>query len=152
MSKAKLGELFFKERALKVSVGSKRVPSIAISERILRNLITGLILLFLMTLATALFLQLSASRDRSIVASTKHTALVLRAAASDLSATLGAGFAGGRTVRALVPEDLAEVLPADTGMRGRLFGRWFRKIWLRFFLRIRVCVADCSGAGSGRSG
>ncbi len=121
MSKAKLGELFFKERALKVSVGSKRVPSIAISERILRNLITGLILLFLMTLATALFLQLSASRERSIVASTKHTALVLRAAASDLSATLGAGFAGGRTVRALIPEDLAEVLPEDTGTRGRLF-------------------------------
>ncbi len=121
MSKAKLGELFFKERALKVSVGSKRVPSIAISERILRNLITGLILLFLMTLATALFLQLSASRERSIGASTKHTALVLRAAASDLSATLGAGFAGGRTVRALIPEDLAEVLPQDTGVRGRLF-------------------------------
>ena len=121
MSKAKLGELFFKERALKVSVGSRRVPSIAISERILRNLITGLILLFLMTLATALFLQLSASRERSIVTSTKHTALVLRAAASDLSATLGAGFAGGRTIRALVPEDLAEVLPQDTGVRGRLF-------------------------------
>jgi len=121
VSKAKLGELFFKERALKVSVGSKRVPSIAISERILRNLITGLILLFLMTLATALFLQLSASRERSIGASTKHTALVLRAAASDLSATLGAGFAGGRTVRALIPEDLAEVLPQDTGVRGRLF-------------------------------
>jgi hypothetical protein len=66
MSKAKLGELFFKERALKVSVGSRRVPAIAISERILRNLITGLILLFLVTLATAMFLQLSASRDRSI--------------------------------------------------------------------------------------
>jgi hypothetical protein len=70
VSKAKLGELFFKERALKVSVGSRRVPSIAISERILRNLITGLIVLFLVTLATAMFLQLSASRDRSIELST----------------------------------------------------------------------------------
>ncbi len=117
MSKAKLGELFFKERALKVSVGSARVPAIAISERILRNLITGLILLFLVTLATALYLQLSSSRDRSIVASNNNTQLVLRAAASDLSATLGGSFAS----RKLVPEDLSEVLPETAGVRGRLF-------------------------------
>ena len=117
MSKAKLGELFFKERALKVSVGSARVPAIAISERILRNLITGLILLFLVTLATALYLQLSSSRDRSIVASNNNTQLALRAAASDLSATLGGSFAS----RKLVPEDLSEVLPETAGVRGRLF-------------------------------
>jgi hypothetical protein len=92
MSKAKLGELFFKERALKVSVGSRRMPAIAISERILRNLITGLILLFLVTLATAMFLQLSASRDRSIQLSNDKTSLVLRAAAGDLSAALGIGL------------------------------------------------------------
>jgi two-component system cell cycle sensor histidine kinase PleC len=117
VSKAKLGELFFKERALKVSVGSARVPAIAISERILRNLITGLIALFLVTLATAFYLQLSSSRDRSIEASNKHTQLVLRAAASDLSATLGGNF----SARKLVPEDLSEVLPEHTGVRGRLF-------------------------------
>jgi two-component system cell cycle sensor histidine kinase PleC len=121
MSKAKLGELFFKERALKVSVGSRRVPAIAISERILRNLITGLILLFLVTLATAMFLQLSASRDRSIQLSNDRTSLVLRAAAGDLSAALGIGLGGDQAPRKLVPADLQEVLPADTGQRGRLF-------------------------------
>jgi two-component system cell cycle sensor histidine kinase PleC len=121
VSKAKLGELFFKERALKVSVGSRRVPSIAISERILRNLITGLILLFLVTLATAMFLQLSASRDRSIQLSNDKTALVLRAAAGDLSASLGIGPAGAGNVRTPVTADLQEVLPPDTGNRGRVF-------------------------------
>ena len=121
MSKAKLGELFFKERALKVGVGSSRIPAIAISERILRNLITGLILLFLGTLATALFLQLSESRDRSIEVSKTHTELILRAAASDLSAALGTSFAGSQTSRKLVPEDLSEVLQQTDGSRGRLF-------------------------------
>ncbi len=117
MSKAKLGELFFKDRALRVGVGSARVPQIAISERILRNLITGLILLFLTTLATALYLQLSASRERSIEASNNHTQLVLRAAASDLSAALG----GGLAQRGLQSEDLAEVLLHSSGTKGRLF-------------------------------
>ncbi len=121
MSKAKLAELFFKERSLKVSVGSRRLPPIAISERILRNLITGLILLFLVTLATAMFLQLSASRDRSIEFSNDQTSLVLRAAAGDLSAALGIGLSVDDSPRELSPADLKEVLPSDIGQRGRQF-------------------------------
>jgi two-component system, cell cycle sensor histidine kinase PleC len=66
LAKTQLGELFFKERALHLALAPRNLARITISERGLRNLITVLIVLFLITLGTALLLQLMMSRNGHI--------------------------------------------------------------------------------------
>ncbi len=111
MAKAQLGELFFKERGLRLALATGRWSSVTISERALRNLITILIILFLITLAVALVLQLSLSRNGHIAEHNRVTALQAQVAARELAQSLGGGMATGTTPRRPVAEDLDAILP-----------------------------------------
>ena len=66
VGKTNIGELFFKERSLRLPSPWPERLKLAISERHLRLLITALIILFLVVLGAALFLQLLQSRSSHI--------------------------------------------------------------------------------------
>ena len=97
------------------------LAGIKISETALRNLITVLIVLFLVTLGTALTLQLLVSRDHHLNAHNRQSVMHLKIAASELSAILGAGLASGTSHRVPDLEDLAAVLLPHAVEAGRIF-------------------------------
>jgi two-component system, cell cycle sensor histidine kinase PleC len=121
LPKAQLLELFGRERALKLPLAMHGLAAIKISETALRNLITVLIVLFLVTLGTALTLQLLVSRDHHLNAHNRQSLMHLKIAASELSAVLGAGLAGGTSHRVPDSEDLAQVLLPHAVEAGRIF-------------------------------
>ncbi len=120
MAKTQLGELFFRERKLRLPVATPRWATISISERALRNLITILIVLFLITLGTALILQLSISRKTHIAEHNRLSVLHAQIAASRLKEELGAGIAGG-TLRPPVQEDIEAAVPLADRPPNRIF-------------------------------
>ena len=119
--KAGIGELFGRERALRLPPLVRGLSSIQISERALRNLITILIVVFLVMLGVALVLQLSASRQRHVTENSRLSTLYLKMAASELSGVLSAAMTEGQTTRPISTEDLAQVLPAEAIQAGRGF-------------------------------
>jgi two-component system cell cycle sensor histidine kinase PleC len=121
LPKAQLLELFGRERALKLPLAIHGLSAIKISETALRNLITVLIVLFLVTLGTALTLQLLVSRDHHLNAHNRQSVMHLKIAASELSAILGAGLAAGTSHRVPDSEDLAAVLLPHALEAGRIF-------------------------------
>jgi two-component system, cell cycle sensor histidine kinase PleC len=121
LPKAQLLELFGRERALKLPLAIHGLSVIKISETALRNLITVLIVLFLVTLGTALTLQLLVSRDHHLNAHNRQSVMHLKIAASELSAILGAGLAAGASHRVPDSEDLAAVLLPHAVEAGRIF-------------------------------
>ena len=121
MPKAQLLELFGRERALKLPLAIHGLSAIKISETALRNLITVLIVLFLVTLGTALTLQLLVSRDHHLNAHNRQSVMHLKIAASELSAILGAGLAAGTSHRVPDSEDLVAVLLPHALEAGRIF-------------------------------
>ena len=118
MAKTQLGELFFKERMLRVPT---RWAGIAISERSLRNLITLLISLFLISLGAALSVQLSVSRNMHISEHNKISLLNAQIAANRLRSRLGEGITKGETARIPLQEDIEEALPPARRPQGRTF-------------------------------
>jgi two-component system, cell cycle sensor histidine kinase PleC len=118
VAKTQLGELFFKERMLRVPT---RWAGIAISERSLRNLITLLISLFLISLGAALSVQLSLSRNMHISEHNKISLLNAQIAAHRLRIRLGEGIAKGETARIPLQEDIEEALPPARRPQGRTF-------------------------------
>jgi two-component system, cell cycle sensor histidine kinase PleC len=121
LPKAQLLELFGRERALKLPLAIHGLSVIKISETALRNLITVLIVLFLVTLGTALTLQLLVSRDHHLNVHNRQSVMHLKIAASELSAILGAGLAAGASHRVPDSEDLAAVLLPHAVEAGRIF-------------------------------
>jgi two-component system, cell cycle sensor histidine kinase PleC len=118
VAKTQLGELFFKERMLRVPT---RWAGIAISERSLRNLITLLISLFLISLGAALSVQLSVSRNMHISEHNKLSLLNAQIAANRLRSRLGEGIAKGETARIPLQEDIEAALPPARRPQGRTF-------------------------------
>jgi two-component system, cell cycle sensor histidine kinase PleC len=118
VAKTQLGELFFKERMLRVPT---RWAGIAISERSLRNLITLLISLFLISLGAALSVQLSVSRNMHISEHNKLSLLNAQIAANRLRSRLGEGIAKGETARIPLQEDIESALPPARRPQGRTF-------------------------------
>ncbi len=121
LPKAGIGDLFGRQRALRLPLLARGLASVHISERALRNLITVLIVVFLVMLGIALILQLSVSRQRHLVENNRLSTLYLTIAASELSGVLGTGIGDGQTVRRASPEDLEQVLPPEAAQAGRTF-------------------------------
>ncbi len=121
MSKAQIGGLFFKERRLRVPLATRRLSSITISERALRNLITVLIILFIATLGTALALQLFVNRNEHITAHNKQSTLYAQIAAAELAKTFGAANGQATVPSPPASEQIAKALPGDAGQAGRTF-------------------------------
>jgi two-component system cell cycle sensor histidine kinase PleC len=121
VAKTQIGELFFKERSLRLPIALSRWPEITISERALRALITILISLFLISLGGALALQLSVSRNAHIAEHNKLSLLHAQLAANHLRNVLGRGFMNGETGRLPVQEDIDAAVPEARRPAGRIF-------------------------------
>jgi two-component system, cell cycle sensor histidine kinase PleC len=121
VARTQLGELFFKERILRLPIATSRWSGIAISERALRTLITILISLFLISLGAALALQLSVSRNAHISEHNKLSLLHAQLAANHLKAVLGRSIVNGETARIPVQDDIEAAVPEARRPEGRTF-------------------------------
>ena len=121
MSKANLGELFFSERRLRLPLLFRKWSTISISERVLRNLITILIILFVMTLGTALALQLYVNRKEHIAEHNTQSLLYFNLGAFELNNRFETDAGNGAVMRLPVEEDLKRALPKNAGSAGRQF-------------------------------
>ncbi len=121
MSKAHLGGLFFHERRLKVPVWFRRWSTISISEHLLRNLITILIIIFILTLGTALGLQLFINRTAHIEEHSRQSLLYFKLAVFELDNQLEREAESNAVLRLPTTHDLARALPPQAGKAGRHF-------------------------------
>jgi two-component system cell cycle sensor histidine kinase PleC len=121
VARTQLGELFFKERILRLPIATSRWSGIAISEQALRTLITILISLFLISLGAALALQLSVSRNAHISEHNKLSLLHAQLAANHLKAVLGRSIVNGETARTPVQDDIEAAVPEARRPEGRTF-------------------------------
>jgi len=121
VARTQLGELFFKERILRLPIATSRWSGIEISERSLRNLITLLISLFLVSLGAALALQLSVSRNAHIAEHNKLSQLHAELAANYLTQVLGRSIVNGEAMRIPVQEDIEAAIPLRQRPQGRSF-------------------------------
>ncbi len=119
MSKAQLEGLFARDRGLRLPLSS-RWTTFTVSERLLRNLVTVLIFLFMVSLGTALVLQLANNRKSHISNHNKTSMLYLQIAASQLSTTLSGGIGGVSLIKADEFE-LKSALPRDALSNGRAY-------------------------------
>ncbi len=120
MSKAHLGGLFIKDRSFRIPLSS-RWKHITVSERLLRNLVTGLIFLFLIILGTALVLQLSKNRNEHVRDHGKVSQLYLQIAATQLSGALGTSLGKSKNLIQPDPLELKMSLPPEATTAGRFY-------------------------------
>ena len=113
LGKTHIGELFFKERVLKLPSPWPGRFRITIAERHLRLLITSLIVLFLLMLGSSLLVQLTDSRTRHVAEQNRLSALHGQLVAQHIKADMAAAQAAGRTPPVLSSDYLSALLPAD---------------------------------------
>ncbi len=121
MGKAQIGELFVRERALRLPSPLPGKWRIMISEKSLRRLITILTALFLFALCVSLLSQLLQSRSSHLVEQNRLSILHTQLAAQNIIATLSADVASGQTVRPLTAEFLSQSLVAGALAEDRVF-------------------------------
>ena len=121
MGKTQIGELFFKERLLRLPSPLPQRLRLAISEKSLRLLIMGLIVLFLLSLGTSLFLQLMQSRSMHLSEQNHLAALHGRIAAQGIRMAYGQPFDNDRTVPPMNSDLLAQMLAPEALAEARIF-------------------------------
>ena len=121
MGKTQIGELFFKERLLRLPSPLPQRLRLAISEKSLRLLIMGLIILFLLSLGTSLFLQLMQSRSMHLSEQNHLAALHGRIAAQGIRMAYGQPFDNDRTVPPMNSGLLAQMLAPEALAEARIF-------------------------------
>ena len=121
MGKTHIGELFVKERVLKLPLPWTDGFRFAITERSLRLLITSLIVLFLALMGGTLLLQLTDSRATHLAEQNSFSALYGRAAAEALKADAAAARAKGLEPQAMTSAYLETIVPAKALEEGRIF-------------------------------
>ena len=120
MSKTHLGGLFARDRTMRLPL-TRGWTSITVSERSLRNLVTGMIFLFLLTLGLALAMQLYTNRQTHLVKHNKLSQLYLKVAASDLGGMFATGVAMGLKPQVPNSQDIKSSLPPDGDSAGRQY-------------------------------
>lgn len=121
MGKTQIGELFFKERVLRLPSPWPERFRIAISERNLRLLITSLIVLFLLVLGSALLIQLMESRTTHVNEQNRLSALHGQLAAQHIKTDFATAAAAGGAVPDVDLAYLGRLLPADALSEQRIF-------------------------------
>ena len=119
LAKVQLGQLYFKERALRLPDTALPVKTPAVSERTLRRLILGLILIFLICLGTGTTANLVGNRIATIDEQARVSALYADLVARGLEVRLGDGAANGGIPRIPTDSDLAASLPEGAEATGR---------------------------------
>jgi two-component system cell cycle sensor histidine kinase PleC len=121
LGKTNIGELFFKERTLRLPSPLPRRYQFAISEKSLRLLITGLTVLFLISLGISLFLQLMQSRASHLFEQNRITALDAGVAALAIEKSFAEAERNGNTPPLMSDAFLGDMLPADALLEERTF-------------------------------
>jgi len=121
LGKTHIGELFFKERVLRVPSPWPGRFRIAIGERHLRLLITSLIVLFLLMLGSSLLVQLTDSRTTHVAEQNRLSALHGQLAAQRIKAEIAGALAAGRTPPVVSSDYLRALLPPDALAEERVF-------------------------------
>jgi two-component system cell cycle sensor histidine kinase PleC len=110
VGKTQIGELFFRERGLRVPSPWPERIGMVISERSLRLLVTVLTGLFLTALGVSLFLMLLQSRGAHLDEQYRLSALYGRLTAQSIRAAHAEAAAAGRTAPAMANDFLAAAL------------------------------------------
>ncbi|MBC8038351.1 MAG: PAS-domain containing protein [Rhizobiales bacterium] len=121
MGKTQIGELFFKERSLRLPSPLPHRLRLAISEKSLRRLIMGLIVLFLLSLGTSLFLQLVQNREDHLTEQNRLAALYGSVAAQNIRMAFDKPLASGQTTPPMNSDLLEHLLPPDALAEARIF-------------------------------
>lgn len=121
MGKAHIGELFFRERALRLPSPLPGKWRITISERSLRRLITALTALFLLALCISMLAQLLQSRSSHLAEQNRLSILQAEIATEKIVAALSADVAKGQTVRPLTAQLLSQSLLPGAMAEDRVF-------------------------------
>ena len=121
LGKTHIGELFFKERVLKLPSPWPGRFRITIGERHLRLLITSLIVLFLLMLGSSLLVQLTNSRTTHVAEQNRLSALHGQLVAQRIKADISAAQAASRTPPVLNSGYLRSLLPKDALAEDRVF-------------------------------
>jgi two-component system, cell cycle sensor histidine kinase PleC len=121
VGKTHIGELFFKERVIRLPSPWPRLVRIAISEHHLRQLITSLIVLFLLVLGSALLIQLIDSRTIHVAEQNRLSSLHGQLVAQRIKTSYAQAAAIGETPPVMEPSHLKKMLPADALAEQRVF-------------------------------
>ncbi|MCA3573762.1 MAG: hypothetical protein IOC86_07565, partial [Aestuariivirga sp.] len=121
MGKTQIGELFFKERVLKLPSPWPDRFRITITERHLRLLITGMIVLFLAMLGGSLLMQLADSRAAHVAEQNRLSALHAQNAAQRIKWDFAEARRQGQTPPVVNSAYLLSILPPDALAEKRTF-------------------------------
>jgi two-component system cell cycle sensor histidine kinase PleC len=121
VGKTQIGELFFKERMLRLPSPLPQRLKLAISERSLRLLITALIALFLLSLGTSLFLQLSQNRTSHLSEQNRLSSLHGKLLAANIRLAFEAPLSSGQTPPPLNSALLRQLAAPDAFAESRIF-------------------------------
>lgn len=121
VGKTQIGELFFKERLLRLPTPWSKRFKVAISERHLRLLITGLIALFLLVLGSALLLQLLQNRASHVSEQNRLSVLHGKIVSQSIAIRYARKAETSDQPSELNSSVLSEVLPPDSLAEARVF-------------------------------
>ncbi|WP_373503864.1 PAS domain-containing sensor histidine kinase [Aestuariivirga sp.] len=121
MGKTHIGELFFKERVLRLPSPWPDRFRITISERHLRLLITSLIVLFLLVLGSALLIQLMDSRTTHLAEQNRLSALHGHLAAQRIKTDFAQAALAGETPPVMDADYLRKILAPEALAEKRVF-------------------------------
>ena len=121
MGKAQIGELFFRERALRIPSPLPEKWRILISEKSLRRIITILTGLFILALCVSLLSQLMLSRNSHLEEQNRLSVLHAQITTQNIINALSADVVAGKTVRPLSTELLVSSLAEGALAEDRSF-------------------------------
>ena len=121
MGKTHIGELFFKERVLRLPSPWPARIRITITERHLRLMITGMIVIFLAILGTSLLMQLANSRKSHLAEQNRFSALHGQLVSARIKADFAEARRNGVTPPVLNSAYLLSVLPEGSETEQRVF-------------------------------
>jgi two-component system cell cycle sensor histidine kinase PleC len=121
LGKTQIGELFFKERVLRLPSPWPDRFRITITERHLRLLITGMIVLFLAMLGGSLLMQLADSRSAHVAEQNRLSALHAQNAAQRIKWDFAEARRQGETPPVINSAYLVSILPPDALAEKRAF-------------------------------
>ncbi len=121
LGKTHIGELFFKERVLKLPSPWPDRFKITITERHLRLLITSLVVLFLVLLGSSLLMKLTESRTTHLAEQNRLSALHGQLVAQHIRSAYAEARRDGVTPPVINTAYLASVLPEDALSEKRIF-------------------------------
>ena len=113
LGKTQIGELFFRERSVRLPAPLPQWLRLAISEKSLRRLIVSLIVLFLVSLGSSLFLQLAQNREQHLNEQNRLSSLYGRVVAQGIRVAFDAPLAEGLTAPPMNASLLQQLTPPE---------------------------------------